>query len=81
MIKLTLSFYTLLNLFPLGWRCEKCKKGYFGDPLTGGCQACLCDPFGSLSVECDNITGRCLCKEHFVGRTCEECEVSRSRGE
>ncbi|XP_031343042.1 laminin subunit alpha-1-like [Photinus pyralis] len=58
-----------------GWRCEKCKKDYFGDPLNANCQACLCDSFGSISPECDNKTGQCLCKPHFIGRTCDTCEA------
>ncbi|KAK4880835.1 hypothetical protein RN001_008981 [Aquatica leii] len=57
-----------------GWRCEKCKWGYFGDPLNANCQACLCDTFGSMSPDCENKTGQCLCKPHFIGRTCDTCE-------
>ncbi|KAK9732107.1 Laminin EGF domain [Popillia japonica] len=69
-----------------GWRCERCKPGYFGNPGTGSCQACLCDPIGSvseecnnvtgqcaLSEECNNVTGQCACKDKFVGRTCDGC--------
>ncbi|XP_017770697.1 PREDICTED: laminin subunit alpha-1-like, partial [Nicrophorus vespilloides] len=57
-----------------GWRCERCKLGYYGDPVIG-CEACLCDPQGSISPNCNNVTGECECKEHFIGRTCNKCET------
>nr|XP_022919111.1 laminin subunit alpha-1 isoform X1 [Onthophagus taurus] len=57
-----------------GWRCERCKSGYFGDPTAANCQACSCDAAGSLSENCDNVTGLCQCKENFVGRTCDRCK-------
>ncbi|KAL1491007.1 hypothetical protein ABEB36_011669 [Hypothenemus hampei] len=58
-----------------GWKCEKCKAEHYGDPISLNCKACECDPIGSLSKQCDNITGQCECKDKFIGRTCDQCEV------
>lgn len=60
----------------LGWRCEKCKEGFYGDPLNGKCEPCECDPIGSKSKSCNNVTGQCECKDLFIGRTCNSCKVS-----
>ncbi|KAK9872272.1 hypothetical protein WA026_017075 [Henosepilachna vigintioctopunctata] len=57
-----------------GWKCEKCKSAHYGDPEASNCFPCLCDPIGSLSKDCENKTGQCQCKPHFVGRTCSKCE-------
>jgi hypothetical protein len=37
--------------------------------------ACDCNEFGSLSSNCDPITGQCPCKDKYVGRTCSQCKV------
>nr|XP_020504058.1 laminin subunit beta-3 [Labrus bergylta] len=58
-----------------GPRCDRCKRGYYGlsasDPL--GCSKCSCSVDGSLSDACDPLTGQCLCRPHFHGRTCDVC--------
>uniref|UniRef100_A0A8C5M607 Laminin subunit beta-1 n=1 Tax=Leptobrachium leishanense TaxID=445787 RepID=A0A8C5M607_9ANUR len=59
-----------------GFRCDQCKRGYFGlidsDPL--GCQYCNCNPFGSTPVSiCHPVTGECQCQKFATGRYCEEC--------
>lgn len=57
-----------------GERCEKCDYGYFGNPLQGvPCQACLCNANGSVSDECDELTGQCNCKPGITGRDCSYC--------
>lgn len=61
-----------------GWKCEKCKPNHYGDPTTSNCKACECDPIGSESKRCDPTTGQCVCKERFVGRTCDQCEVRQT---
>lgn len=61
----------------LGWKCERCKPEHYGNASTLNCKACECDPIGSISKQCDNVTGQCLCKERFIGRTCNQCEVSK----
>uniref|UniRef100_A0A8B9DL87 Laminin subunit alpha-1 n=1 Tax=Anser cygnoides TaxID=8845 RepID=A0A8B9DL87_ANSCY len=60
-----------------GQYCEKCSLGYYGDPqLPGGsCHPCRCNPSGSVHVNCDRATGKCLCKQGVTGQLCEECEA------
>ncbi|NXJ62559.1 LAMB2 protein, partial [Rostratula benghalensis] len=35
--------------------------------------ACLCDPQGSLSAECQPQGGQCRCKPNVMGRRCHRC--------
>ncbi|XP_030761277.1 laminin subunit alpha-1-like [Sitophilus oryzae] len=58
-----------------GWKCERCKQDHYGDPTIPNCKICECDPLGSISKQCHNETGQCVCREKFVGRTCDRCEV------
>ncbi|VEN49015.1 unnamed protein product [Callosobruchus maculatus] len=58
-----------------GWKCEKCKPEHYGDPAQLNCKACECDSIGSVSKQCDNITGQCECKDKFTGRTCDKCKT------
>lgn len=60
----------------LGWKCEKCKTDHYGEPLLSNCKACECDPIGSISKQCDGVTGQCECKPKFIGRTCDRCKVN-----
>ncbi|OXB73578.1 UNVERIFIED_CONTAM: hypothetical protein H355_003880 [Colinus virginianus] len=59
-----------------GQYCEKCSLGYYGEPqLPGGsCHLCRCNPSGSVHVNCDRVTGKCLCKRGVTGQLCDECE-------
>lgn len=58
-----------------GWRCERCKAGYWGD-ADNGCELCRCHEAGSLSQVCDGISGQCLCAKRYTGHQCDECDVS-----
>ena len=60
----------------------QCQPGYYGTakyiscptkeaPQTAKCEACNCDPTGSESELCDDITGKCTCKAGFYGDKCE----------
>lgn len=60
-----------------GWKCEKCKPEHYGDPSLFNCKPCECDAIGSVSKQCDNVTGSCECKDKFIGRTCDQCQVSK----
>ncbi|XP_059355199.1 laminin subunit alpha-2 isoform X1 [Carassius carassius] len=54
--------------------CERCADGFFGDALIAkNCQACQCHSNGSLSELCHQETGQCQCRQHVVGRQCDEC--------
>ncbi|XP_006029235.2 laminin subunit alpha-2 [Alligator sinensis] len=59
-----------------GQYCERCSSGYAGDPKTpgGSCQECECDPYGSLPIPCDPVTGQCTCKPGSTGWTCSGCK-------
>uniref|UniRef100_A0A8C1W8S5 Laminin subunit alpha 2 n=1 Tax=Cyprinus carpio TaxID=7962 RepID=A0A8C1W8S5_CYPCA len=54
--------------------CERCADRYFGDALIAkNCQACQCHTNGSLSELCHQETRQCQCRQHVVGRQCDEC--------
>uniref|UniRef100_A0A4W4EDL9 Laminin subunit gamma 2 n=1 Tax=Electrophorus electricus TaxID=8005 RepID=A0A4W4EDL9_ELEEL len=53
-----------------GPRCEKCVEGFHRHRPTDVCQACRCDPQGSVSSSC-SPKGQCRCKEGFHGNKCE----------
>jgi len=35
--------------------------------------ACRCNPFGTIRDDCDQMTGRCVCRSHVVGNKCDVC--------
>ena len=59
----------------MGMRCDQCRNGTTdlsaSNPL--GCSFCQCDPIGSLSSDCDPVTGRCDCKPGVSGPLCDQC--------
>ncbi|XP_053393780.1 laminin subunit alpha-like isoform X2 [Mercenaria mercenaria] len=62
-----------------GINCEKCLPGYyrpFGMPPTElfMCERCQCDLRYHLD-ECEEETGRCLCREEYTGYNCDACAV------
>ncbi|XP_048106035.1 laminin subunit alpha-2 isoform X4 [Alosa alosa] len=57
-----------------GATCETCANGFYGDAIDlKNCQPCQCHPNASRSEVCDKETGQCQCKQHVVGRKCDEC--------
>ncbi|XP_071746862.1 LOW QUALITY PROTEIN: attractin-like protein 1 [Lepeophtheirus salmonis] len=56
-----------------GEHCQKCTKGYFGNPVNGGkCRPCKCN---EQAEECDHRTGKCLCStKGIIGDQCEKCD-------
>ena len=40
-------------------------------PQTASCQACNCDPVGSVDNNCQGVEGQCQCKDGFYGVKCE----------
>lgn len=38
-----------------------------------GCDACNCDVRGSVSLNCDKVSGNCPCKTLAGGKRCESC--------
>ncbi|KAI1731321.1 laminin EGF domain-containing protein [Ditylenchus destructor] len=58
-----------------GQQCDRCVKYAFGYDLLIGCQLCGCNQNGSHNgeLECDSLTGQCLCKGNVGGRRCDKC--------
>ncbi|MBN3312116.1 LAMC2 protein, partial [Atractosteus spatula] len=56
-----------------GRNCERCKTGYFRQRAGDRCQACSCNPLGSVSSQCDS-NGRCSCKPGILGEKCDRCQ-------
>ncbi|XP_075145870.1 attractin-like protein dsd [Haematobia irritans] len=56
-----------------GNHCEKCKEGYWGNPINGGqCQKCECNKQGN---NCNPDNGKCFCNtKGIVGDHCEKCD-------
>ncbi|WAR24784.1 LAMA-like protein [Mya arenaria] len=62
-----------------GVNCEKCMPGYYkpyGVPRSrlDMCERCQCDLHYHLD-ECEDDTGRCLCREEYTGLNCDSCAV------
>ena len=68
-----------------GPKCDRCDYGYYGlniqnlisrDNDEHGCTSCNCNVHGSLTDQCDQLTGQCFCVDGGVtGRDCSECQV------
>ncbi|XP_052780094.1 laminin subunit beta-1-like [Mya arenaria] len=59
-----------------GRRCDSCIDGYWNllDDNPNGCEACTCDPMGTLeNFGCDQYTGYCTCKRYVTGKNCDQC--------
>lgn len=59
----------------IGDFCDFCAPGYYGSPEQegGGCIDCQCNPHGSVSIECDGLSGECMCKDGIIGKRCDQC--------
>ncbi|XP_077410264.1 laminin subunit alpha-5 isoform X1 [Vanacampus margaritifer] len=60
-----------------GVNCERCALGYYKAPDTSldsplACAPCDCvSPF--MDGTCEDMTGRCLCKQNYAGNNCDLC--------
>ncbi|XP_063317013.2 laminin subunit gamma-1-like [Pelmatolapia mariae] len=53
-----------------GPNCERCLDNYYRDPDASRCLPCLCNPVGSVSLQCDD-RGVCACKAGVTGEKCD----------
>ncbi|XP_064625988.1 laminin subunit alpha lam-3-like [Lineus longissimus] len=56
----------------IGARCENCAPFTYGHDAYKGCKPCNCE-IGSISRDCDEMTGNCPCKMEFSGKKCNKC--------
>ncbi|XP_020299873.1 agrin-like isoform X1 [Pseudomyrmex gracilis] len=60
-----------------GPKCDRCLPGYWGLPKISeghpGCIPCGCSLFGSVREDCEQMTGRCVCKPDIQGQKCTIC--------
>ncbi|KAG1659411.1 Laminin subunit beta-1 [Nymphon striatum] len=65
-----------------GRDCNQCLPKHWGlsadEPY--GCKPCDCDPGGSYDDSCDVVTGECRCREHVMGRRCDQPESAYFAG-
>uniref|UniRef100_A0A803YEN2 Laminin subunit alpha 3 n=1 Tax=Meleagris gallopavo TaxID=9103 RepID=A0A803YEN2_MELGA len=56
--------------------CNTCEAGYYAleNKNYFGCKGCQCDVGGSISSACAEPSGACQCREHVVGKACQEPE-------
>ncbi|XP_050436691.1 agrin-like [Adelges cooleyi] len=61
-----------------GEKCDRCEPGYWGLPKISsshlGCMPCGCSLLGSVRDDCEQMTGRCVCKPGTTGAKCNACE-------
>ncbi|XP_033609084.1 agrin isoform X4 [Cryptotermes secundus] len=60
-----------------GLKCDRCEPGFWGLPKISegyqGCIPCGCSLFGSVRDDCEQMTGRCVCKPGIQGQKCTVC--------
>ncbi|CAG9828275.1 unnamed protein product [Diabrotica balteata] len=60
-----------------GTKCDRCEPGFWGLPKISagyqGCIPCGCSTFGSVRDDCEQMTGRCVCKPGVQGQKCTIC--------
>ncbi|XP_015782759.1 agrin isoform X2 [Tetranychus urticae] len=60
-----------------GLKCERCEPGYWGlhkiSDGNAGCIPCSCNEYGSVRDDCEQTTGRCVCKDNAIGMKCDVC--------
>ncbi|GIY58961.1 hypothetical protein CDAR_451321 [Caerostris darwini] len=68
-----------------GPRCDRCEPGYWGlhritEETDEGCSPCTCNLYGSVRDDCEQMTGRCVCKHGIQGMKCDICPAGTVLG-
>ncbi|XP_054715534.1 agrin-like [Uloborus diversus] len=67
-----------------GLRCDRCEPGFWGlhkiSEGSSGCSPCGCDQYGSVRDDCEQMTGRCVCKHGIQGMKCNICPAGTVLG-
>ncbi|XP_054168661.1 agrin-like [Oppia nitens] len=56
--------------------CDRCEPGFWSFKQKGsqlGCLECNCNAMGSVRLDCEQTTGRCVCKPGIYGTKCDVC--------
>lgn len=62
-----------------GLKCDKCSNKFWNfqalidNPTSNGCQPCKCNRIGSVSEDCDRVSGKCRCRPGVKGLQCDQC--------
>ncbi|XP_015786514.1 agrin-like [Tetranychus urticae] len=60
-----------------GLQCDRCEAGFWGlhkiSEGNAGCIPCSCNMNGSVRDDCEQMTGRCICKHGLQGMKCNVC--------
>ncbi|XP_060628816.2 laminin subunit beta-3 isoform X2 [Anolis sagrei] len=59
----------------VGEKCDACAANHWKIASGEGCQPCQCNPQNSLSLQCNQFTGQCPCREGYGGLTCSALEI------
>ena len=71
------QYQCLCKLNVVGRTCDRCMHGFYNfsgsNPL--GCTSCSCSLRGTVSGtrNCHTQNGRCDCKNHVIGKKCQNC--------
>lgn len=59
----------------MGLKCDQCINGTTSLSSINelGCSPCVCDPDGSVSSNCNAVSGACVCKPGVGGLLCDQC--------
>lgn len=68
-----------------GLKCDRCLPGFWGlsrivSESQPGCMLCDCSKFGSVREDCEQMTGRCVCKPNVLGHKCDSCKEGEFLG-
>ncbi|XP_064609157.1 laminin-like protein epi-1 [Liolophura sinensis] len=59
-----------------GRTCNACMEGFWGyeNNTFEGCQDCMCNQQGSVIIQCNDITAKCICKQN-VSPLSDKCDL------